>query len=157
MTLLLLTLLAQSPQLAESVRTHALGCAEKNELACKQLCDRFDLWLLSGPDAMDPSTHADVVAKAWPKSARCTGAQQLWRGRAKLAVGHFAKAYDELDATEEDKVLAAAGAMLASRSLAKKADASAWAKKFLEALEDSETIRGHDVAGAKLVAKSLAR
>ena len=154
MTLVLL-LLAQSPQLAESVRLQASACAEKSEDACKQLCDRLDLWLLSGPDALDPAPHSDVVARAWPKPARCAAAQHLWRGRAKVALGHFTRAYDAFDATEDDKIIAAAGAMLASRSLGKKADAAAWGAKFLAALDDSETVRGHDVAGARLIAKNL--
>lgn len=152
---LLLVILAQSPQLAESVRTHALGCAEKSQDACKQLCDRLDLWLLTGPEALEPAPHSETVAKAWPKPARCAAAQQLWRGRAKLALGHFARAHDDPDASDDDRILSAAGAMLASRALGKKQDAKAWAAKFLAALDDAETVRGHDVAGAKLAATNL--
>ena len=155
MSTLLFLLFAQSPQLAESVRTHAQGCAEKSQDACRQLCDRLDLWLLTGPDALEPAPHSDVLAKAWPKPARCAAAQQLWRGRAKIALGHFARAHDDPDASDDDRVLSAAGAMLASRALAKKADAKTWAAKFLTALDDAETVRGHDVAGAKLVATNL--
>lgn len=155
--MILLLLLAQSPQLAESVRTHAAGCAEKSPDACKQLCDRLDLWLLTGPDTDFPQEHSDVMAKAWPKPARCAAAQQLWRGRAKQALPMFVKAYEALDATDDDRALAAAGAMISLRSLGNKVDGKVWAAKFLEAIGDFENVRGHDAAGALLIARNLAK
>ena len=150
-------LLAQTPQLAESVRQHALGCAEKAPDACRLLCDRLDLWVLTGPDVTAPAEHADAVAKAWPTPQRCAAAQQLWRGRAKVALGHFARAHDEPDANDDERVICAAGAMLASRALGQRAEAASWAAKFLAAVEGNDEVRGHDVAGAKLIASELVK
>lgn len=156
-TALVIVLLAQTPQLTESVRQHALGCAEKAQDACALLCDRLDLWVLTGPDVTAAAEHSDAVAKAWPKPTRCAAAQQLWRGRAKVALGHFTRAHDEPDAKDDERVICAAGAMLASRALGKRAEAASWAAKFLGALEGNDEVRGHDVAGAKLVATELVK